>query len=304
MSHSPYVLGIDIGGSFTDSIALNTTTGEIRTAKASTTHGRFVEGIERSVEALGIELSNVDRIIHGSTICTNALIEGKYARTGFIGTKGFSDEFDIQRMVRRWGKTTWSSIYDLHQKKPAAFIPRHLRREVDERVIYPGTVIKNLDLEEAKQVTDELVTNEVEAIAICFLWSTVFPEHEQRVKAAIESAYPSLYVCTSTEVAPVVREYERMVTTAVNASLMPLMKDYLVNVEKELRSQGFRGVLYLMQSHGGIALPGVLKEKPILTLRSGPVAGVVATNQLGRILKRRRVISCDIGGTSTEPLSF
>jgi N-methylhydantoinase A/oxoprolinase/acetone carboxylase beta subunit len=121
MPHSPYVLGIDIGGSFTDSIALNTTTGEIRTAKASTTHRRFVEGIERSVEALGIELSNVARIVHGSTICTNALIEGKYARTGFIGTKGFSDEFDIQRMVRRWGKTAWSSIYDLHQKKPAAF---------------------------------------------------------------------------------------------------------------------------------------------------------------------------------------
>ena len=300
MSHSPYVLGIDIGGSFTDSIALNTTTGEIRTAKASTTHGRFIEGIERSVEALGIELSNVARIVHGSTICTNALIEGKYARTGFIGTKGFSDEFDIQRMVRRWGRTAWSSIYDLHQKKPAAFIPRHLRREVDERVVYPGTVIKDLDLEQAKQVTDELITNEVEAIAICLLWSTVFPEHEQQVKAAIEAAYPSLYVCTSTEVAPVVREYERMVTTAVNASLMPLMKDYLVNVEKELRTQGFRGVLYLMQSHGGIALPAVLKEKPILTLRSGPVAGVVATNQLGRILKRRRVISCDIGGTSTD----
>lgn len=299
-SAMPYVLGIDIGGSFTDSIALNTLTGEIRTAKASTTHAHFVEGIERSVEALGIELGNVAQIVHGSTICTNALIEGKHARTGFIGTKGFSDEFDIQRMVRRWGKTAWSSIYDLHQKKPAAFVPRHLRQEVDERVIYPGTVIKKLDLEEVKKVTDELVRHKVEAIAICLLWSTIHPDHEQQVKSAIQRDHPSLYVCNSTEVAPVVREYERMVTTAVNASLMPLMKDYLVNMEKELRAQGFRGVLYLMQSHGGIALPAVLQEKPILTLRSGPVAGVVATNQLARILRRRRVISCDIGGTSTD----
>lgn len=299
-SAAPYILGIDIGGSFTDSIALNAVTGEIHTAKAFTTHGRFVEGIERSVQALGIMLSEVGQIVHGSTICTNALIERKYARTGFIGTKGFSDEFDIQRMVRRWGKTAWSSIYDLHQKKPAAFVPRHLRREVDERVTYPGTVIRKLDVQEARKMTEELIAAKVEAIAICFLWSTIFPEHEEQVKKAIQMDHPSLYVCTSSEVAPVVREYERMVTTAVNASLMPLMKNYVVNLEKELRAHGFRGVLYLMQSHGGIALPAVLRERPILTLRSGPVAGVVATNRLGHTLKRRRLISCDIGGTSTD----
>lgn len=300
LSVAPYILGIDIGGSFTDSIALNTDTGVIHTAKASTTRERFVEGIERSVQALGIKLSEVAQIVHGSTICTNALIEGKHACTGFIGTKGFSDEFDIQRMVRRWGKTAWSSIYDLHQQKPAAFILRRLRREVDERVAYPGTVIKKLDLQEARVVAEELVAAGAEAIAICFLWSSILPAHELQVKKAIEQDYPSLYVCTSFEVAPVVREYERMVTTAVNASLMPLMKNYITDVEKELSSHGFRGVLYLMQSHGGIALPSVLKAKPILTLRSGPVAGVIATNQLGRRLRRRRLISCDIGGTSTD----
>ncbi len=297
---APYVLGIDIGGSFTDSIALHTGTGEIRTAKAPTTHARYVEGILKSVATLGIKLSEIAHIVHGSTICTNALIEGKHARTGFIATKGFSDEFDIQRMVRRWGKTAWSSIYDLHQKKPPAFIPRHLRRELDERVIYPGTVIRELDLPEAQKVTEELIAADVEAIGICFLWSTILPDHEQRVKEVIEKKHPSVYVCISSEVAPVVREYERMVTTAVNASLMPLMKTYACGLENELRSHGFAGVLYMMQSHGGIALPAVLNEKPILTLRSGPVAGVVATNQLGRELKRNRLISCDIGGTSTD----
>jgi len=302
MSHSrtPYILGIDIGGSFTDSIALNTDTGDFRAAKAPTTPGRFVEGIENSVRALGISLSHVARIVHGSTICTNALIEGKCARTGFIGTKGFSDEFDIQRMVRRWGKTSWSSIYDLHQKKPPAFIPRHLRREVHERVIYPGTVIQKLEPQEARQIVEELVAAGVEAVAICFLWSTIFSEHEQQVKKIIEKEHPSLNTCVSWQVAPVVREYERMVTTAVNASLMPLMRNYISSVEQDLQALGFRGVLYLMQSHGGIGLPFVLKEKPILTLRSGPVAGVVATSQLGRALKRNRLISCDIGGTSTD----
>jgi N-methylhydantoinase A len=299
-SAPPYTLGIDIGGTFTDSIALNRETGQILTAKAPTTPGRFVEGILASTKALGIKLSEVAHIVHGSTICTNALIEGKQARTGFIGTKGFSDEFDIQRMVRRWGATAWSSIYDLHQKKPAGFIPRHLRKEVDERVIYPGTVIQKLDPQDARKAIEELVAAKAEAVAVCFLWSTILPAHEELVRRLVANEFPSLYVCTSSDVAPVVREYERMVTTAVNASLMPLMKNYLSGLEDELRAHGFGGALYLMQSHGGIAMPAVLKEKPILTLRSGPVAGVVASKQLGLALKRNRIISCDIGGTSTD----
>ncbi|MBV9086676.1 MAG: hypothetical protein JOY79_04270, partial [Acidobacteriaceae bacterium] len=116
-SGAAYLLGIDIGGTFTDVIALNSHTGEIQSAKAPTTPGRFVAGILDSVNALGISLGEVAQIVHGSTTCTNALIEHKNARTGFLGTKGFSDEFDIQRMIRRWSKTSWSAIYDLHQKK-------------------------------------------------------------------------------------------------------------------------------------------------------------------------------------------
>ena len=184
----PYILGIDIGGTFTDVIALHTETGQVRSAKSPTTPARFVEGILNSVKSLGISLGEIGQIIHGSTICTNALIEHKQARTGFIGTKGFSDEFDIQRMVRRWSKTPWSAIYDLHQVKPPPFVPRYLRKEVDERVIYPGRVLKALDPEEARARALELQRAGVAVIAVCFLWSPVYAEHEKRVKQIIQEA--------------------------------------------------------------------------------------------------------------------
>jgi N-methylhydantoinase A len=301
MASSPrYVVGIDIGGTFTDVIALNVETGHTVSAKTPTTPGRFVVGVANSVKALGISLQEVDQIIHGSTTCTNALIERKHAKTGFIGTQGFSDEFDIQRMIRRWSKNSWSAIYDLHQKKPAPFVPRHLRRELDERVAYPGVVVKALDLDEVRCKTKELIEAGATSLAVCLLWSTANSTHERRVKELLDGEFKGVYVSISSEVAPVVREYERMVTTAVNASLMPVMTGYLATIKEELAALGFRGSLLLMQSHGGVADPDVLKERPILTLRGGPVAGVVASNSLGKTLGKRRLISCDIGGTSCD----
>jgi N-methylhydantoinase A len=295
-----YLLGIDIGGTFTDVIALNIHTGETRSAKAPTTPGHFVGGILDSVDALGISLTDVSHIVHGSTTCTNALIEHKNALTGFLGTQGFSDEFDIQRMIRRWSKTSWSAIYDLHQKKPAPFVPRYLRRELDERIAYPGVVVKELDEEEVRREGRQLVQSGASAIAVCLLWATANSRHESRVKTILREEFADVPISISSEVAPVVREYERMVTTAVNASLMPIMSEYLGNVEQELRSLGFRGSLLLMQSHGGVAEPHVLRDRPIFTLRGGPVAGVVAANHLGKQLGKSRLISCDIGGTSCD----
>ena len=301
MASSPrYVLGIDIGGTFTDVIALNLETGHTISAKTPTTPGRFVAGVAKSIKSLGISLPQVDQIIHGSTTCTNALIEHKHAKTGFFGTKGFSDEFDIQRMIRRWSRNPWSAIYDLHQKKPAPFVDRRLRRELDERVAYPGLVVKALNLDEVRSKAKELIEAGASSLAVCLLWSTANSTHERQIKELLLREFKSVYVSISSEVAPVVREYERMVTTAVNASLMPVMTDYLATIKKEFAALGFRGSLLLMQSHGGVADPDVLKERPILTLRGGPVAGVVATNDLGKTLGKRRLISCDIGGTSCD----
>ena len=300
MAESHYVLGIDIGGTFTDVLAVDLQTGALTAAKVPTEPADLVEGITAGVSALDLELSQVTRIVHGSTTCTNALIEGKQARTGFIGTKGFSDEFDIQRMVRRWAQTPRAAIYDLHQPKPSPFVPRSLRREVTERTLHTGAIEEPLDLYELEAATQELIEEGIEALAICFLWSPVNARHEELAKDQVARVVPNGYVSISTEVAPVVREYERMVTTAVNASLLPVLGDYLRSVDQSLRARGFIGHLLLMQSHGGVSGPDRLRDRPVLTLRGGPVGGAVAAAFLARTIGRPQVISCDIGGTSCD----
>jgi len=294
------VLGIDVGGTFTDVIALDRSTGEVRTAKAPTRPERLVEGIADGLRAVSVDLAEAALIVHGSTTCTNALLEGKQARTGFIGTKGFTDELDIQRMARRWSATPWSAIYDLQQEKPPPYVPRRLRRGIRERVTHSGEVLSSLDRDEVAGCADELRDEGVEAIAVCFLWSTANPEHEHEAGRVIEERCPDIAVSVSADVAPVVREYERMVTTAVNASLLPLFGEYLAQVEDELRKLGFGGDLFLMQSSGGVARPAALVRRPVVTLNSGPVGGAVAAAALARRLGRPAAIACDIGGTSTD----
>jgi N-methylhydantoinase A len=300
VSEARHILGIDIGGTFTDVLAVDVKTGGLSVAKVPTVPGSLVDGIVAGVEELGLELGAVSRIVHGSTTCTNALIEGTQAPTGFIGTRGFSDEFDIQRMARRWAKTPRAAIYDLHQVKPAPFVPRRLRREVDERTTFSGEIVEPLDVGQLDEAARTLIAHGAEAIAICFLWSPVNDSHERQAKARLGNLVPSGFVSISTEVAPVIREYERMVTTAVNASLLPVLGGYLQSVDERLRDHGFHGRLLLMQSHGGVSGPDALRDLPVLTLRGGPVGGAVAASFLARRLERPRAISCDIGGTSCD----
>jgi N-methylhydantoinase A len=300
VSEAGHILGIDIGGTFTDVLAVDVDTGVLSAAKVPTVPGSLVDGIASGVEELGLELGAVTRIVHGSTVCTNALIEGKQATTGFIGTRGFSDEFDIQRMARRWATTPRAAIYDLHQIKPAPFVPRRLRREVDERTLFSGEITEPLDTGQLDEAARALTAQGVEAIALCFLWSPVNDAHERAAKAHLANLVPNGFVSISTEVAPLIREYERMVTTAVNASLLPVFGGYLHSVDDRLAEHGFRGRLLLMQSHGGVSGPEQLRDLPVLTLRSGPVGGAVAASFLARRLSRPLVISCDIGGTSCD----
>ena len=300
MKDARRILGIDIGGTFTDVLAVDLETGVLSAAKVPTVPRSLVDGIVSGVEELGLELGEVSRIVHGSTTCTNALIEGKQATTGFIGTRGFSDEFDIQRMARRWAMTPRAAIYDLHQVKPAPFVPRRLRREVDERTLFSGEIAEPLDISQLDEAARALTAQGAEAIAICFLWSPVNDVHERQAKAHLAKLVPNGFLSISTEVAPLIREYERMVTTAVNASLLPVFGGYLHSVDDRLKEHGFRGRLLLMQSHGGVSGPEQLRDLPVLTLRGGPVGGAVAASFLARTLERPRVISCDIGGTSCD----
>jgi N-methylhydantoinase A len=294
------VLGVDIGGTFTDVIALDEEHGTVCSNKVPTIKKMLVEGVSRGTSALDLEWGVIDRVVHGTTICTNALIEHTQATTGFIGTQGFTDEFDIQRMVRRWGRTPQASIYDFHQRKPDPFVPRYLRRGVQERVVYPGVVLEAPDDDALVKCAEELAAEGAEALAVCFLWSSANAANEQRAKEVLAHRFPGLAISISSDVAPVVREYERMVTTAVNASLLPLLGDYLRTVEDELAALGFRGELQLMQSHGGVARPSAVAIRPILTMRSGPVGGAVAAAQLARRLERKAIVACDIGGTSCD----
>jgi N-methylhydantoinase A len=294
------LVGVDIGGTFTDVIAFDPIEGTVRTAKAETTPDALVEGISRGVASLALDWEPLSRLVHGTTICTNALIERTHACTGFIGTRGFTDAFDIQRMARRWAATPQAAIYDFHQRKPDPFVARRLRREVGERVVYPGVVVEPLDDDELTERAAELVEQGAQALAVCFLWSSANPANEQRAKEVLERRFAGMPISISSEISPVVREYDRMVTTAVNASLLPVLSRYLDTVASELSELGFRGELMLMQSHGGIAHPNTVAPRPVLMLRSGPVGGAVAAARLAQALERRAVLACDIGGTSTD----
>jgi N-methylhydantoinase A len=300
MNGAEMVLGIDVGGTFTDVISVDPETGAVAASKSPTRPGAMLEGIRAAVDGLDVSWDGVSGVVHGTTICTNALIERTQARTGFIGTRGFTDEFDIQRMARRWAATPQACVYDFHQRKPDPVIPRHLRRGVLERMAYPGVVVTELDEQGLNECAQELADEGVEALAVCFLWSSANPAHEQRAKELLRSAFPGLDVSISADVAPVVREYERMVTTAVNASLMPIMSRYLTTIQRDLQALGFGGELMLMQSHGGITSPETLAGRPALTLRSGPVGGAVAAAWLARSLDLRTALACDIGGTSCD----
>ena len=300
MNGAEVVLGIDVGGTFTDVISVDPESGAVAASKSPTRPKAMLEGIRGAVDELAISWDAVSGVVHGTTICTNALIERTQARTGFIGTRGFTDEFDIQRMARRWAATPQACVYDFHQRKPDPVIPRHLRRGVVERMAYPGVIVTELDEQGLNECARELADQGVEALAVCFLWSSANPAHEQRAKELLESAFPGLDVSISADVAPVVREYERMVTTAVNASLMPTMSRYLATIQRDLLALGFDGELMLMQSHGGITSPETLAARPVLTLRSGPVGGAVAAAWLARSLDLRTALACDIGGTSCD----
>ena len=166
--------------------------------------------------------------------------------------------------------------------------------------MYPGVVLEAPDDDALVKCAEELAAEGAEALAVCFLWSSANAANEQRAKEVLAHRFPGLAISISSDVAPVVREYERMVTTAVNASLLPLLGDYLRTVEDELAALGFRGELQLMQSHGGVARPSAVAIRPILTMRSGPVGGAVAAAQLARRLERKAIVACDIGGTSCD----
>ncbi len=292
-----YRLGVDIGGTFTDLVVIDEASGAVRVGKLLTTPKDPAQGVEtgivRLLEEMGASPRAVGSLIHGTTLATNALIERKGARTALITTRGFRDALEIGREGRY-------DMYDLFIDPPSPLAPRHLRREVDERLLADGSVMKPLDEAGAREIIRDLLAEGVEAVAVCLLHAYLNPAHELRLGALLREMAPSLPVSCSSEVVPEIREYERASTTVANVYVMPLMAKYVEDLERKLADLGIGGQLYIMLSSGGIALPGTAKRVPIRLVESGPAAGALAAARAARLAGESRLLSFDMGGTTAK----
>jgi N-methylhydantoinase A len=290
-------IGVDIGGTFTDLVIVDETSGAIRVGKVLTTPKDPAHGVEHGVQSLldeaGLDGARVHAVAHGTTLATNALIERKGARTALLTTEGFRDALEIRHEGRY-------DMYDLLIDPPAPLVPRHLRREVPERLLPDGGVLRPLDEDAAQQVIAELLDAGVEAVAICLLHAYLNPVHERRLAALVREAAPHLAVSCSSDVVPEIREYERTSTTTANVYVVPLMARYLEDLERRLRDLRIPGQLYIMQSSGGIALPPLARRLPIRLVESGPAAGALAAAQAARERGDARLLSFDMGGTTAK----
>src|SRR5216110_1317809 len=293
----PARLGVDIGGTFTDLVVIDEATGTARVGKVLTTPKDPAHGVEEGIHALldeaGVSSGEVRAVVHGTTLATNALIEKKGARTALLTTEGFRDALEIGREGRY-------DMYDLFIDPPPPLVPRHLRREVPERLLADGSIARALDEVAARRALAELAKDGVEALAICLLHAYVNPAHESRLAALAREAIPEVFVACSSEVVPEIREYDRTSTTCANAYVAPLMARYLEDLERRLTGLGIPGQLYIMQSSGGIALPPFARRLPVRLVESGPAAGALAAAQAARERREPRLLSFDMGGTTAK----
>jgi N-methylhydantoinase A/oxoprolinase/acetone carboxylase beta subunit/N-methylhydantoinase B/oxoprolinase/acetone carboxylase alpha subunit len=290
-------LGVDVGGTFTDLVVIDESTGSLRVGKVLTTPKDPAHAVEAgSVSLLGeaaVAVADVRAVVHGTTLATNALIERKGARTALLTTEGFRDAVEIRHEGRY-------DMYDLFIEPPAPLVPRHLRREVPERLLADGSVLRPLDEEVARRVIRAVLDEGVEAVAICLLHAYVNPVHERRLAELVREFSPALPVSCSSDVVPEIREYERASTTAANVYVAPLMARYIADLESRLVERSISGQLYIMQSSGGIALPPVARRLPIRLVESGPAAGALAAAQAARQRGELRMLSFDMGGTTAK----
>jgi N-methylhydantoinase A len=292
-----YRLGIDIGGTFTDATLINETTGEIHLAKVSSTPADpavgFLAVTQRILAAHQVAPAAVTFVVHGATVATNAIIEGKIARTGFVTTDGFRDLLEIARQIR-------PTLYDLQFEKPKPLAPRYLCFGVPERLDAQGQTLLPLDEAAVQQVGEALRREGVAAVAVCLLHAYRNPIHEQRVAALLQPLLPGVPISLSSEIAPEFREYTRASTTVINAALQPVVARYLARIEEELHTAGIPAELLLMQSSGGVYTFAEAQRKPVFMVESGPAAGVIAAAYTGELLGYAEIISFDMGGTTAK----
>lgn len=292
-----YMLGVDVGGTFTDFSLYNTDTKEIRNFKRSSTPDdpsrAIVSGIIQILEECGIAPDEVSFLGHGTTVATNALIEKKGARTGLITTYGFKDLMEIGNQKR-------PSLYNLLKDKPESLIVPGCKCEVRERIMHDGTVKLPLNEEDVRNAVSFLKEQKVDSIAVCTLFSFINPVHEKRIKEIISEEFPEAYVTISSELVNEFREYPRMSTTVLNSYLGPVMKKYVRNFENSVKEVGIETKPYVTQSNGSIISIAETIDYPIKTAVSGPSAGAVGASYLSGLSDEHKIITFDMGGTSAD----
>jgi N-methylhydantoinase A len=283
-------VAFDIGGTFTDVIVIGDD-GEITTTKVLSLLDRVGEDIIACIRPLA-HLQEVECFVHGTTIASNAIIEGNTAPTALITTRGFRDNLEM-RGERR------PNVQDPNWIRGRALVPRRLRLELSERILGDGTIEQELNPDEARALLRTLTAEPLQAIAVCFINSYLNPVHEQQLRSLIvaESGLDAA-VCLSSEIYPQIREYDRTSTTVINASLIPVVGRYLNHVEKHLAAYSDR--LLIMQSNGGIMSAQAARRKPAYMIESGPAAGVLAAARLAREANLDKVLSFDMGGTTAK----
>lgn len=292
-----YMIGVDVGGTFTDLSVFNTETEHIFNYKLSSTphdpSQAIVDGIRTLLELLEIQAGQISYLAHGTTVATNALIEKKGARIGIITTQGLKDLMEIG-----WQKRP--NLYDLLRPKAQSIIAPGLKCEVPERILADGTIKTPLDEQAVIRVIQYLKKQKVQAIAVCTLFSYLNPVHENRIKELIREHFPEVYVSVSHELVHEFREYSRMSTTALNAYLGPVMKEYVRHFEQSVKNVGVQVAPYVTQSNGSIISISETIDCPIKTAVSGPSAGVIGAAYLGKLCGVDNIITFDMGGTSID----
>ena len=296
-SQAGFRIGVDIGGTFTDIVALGAD-GSVLTRKVSSTPEDYglgiLDGLDAVLREAGIAPADVDDVVHATTVATNAVLEGKGAKTGLVTTAGFRDVLEMRRI-------RVPDMYNLDYRKPVPLVPRRLRREVVERMGPRGEVRTALDEGSVRGAARRLREEGVEAVAVALLHAYANPAHELRVAEILRDEMPAeTFVSCSHDVLPEIREYERTSTTNVNALLGPIVSQYLATLAARLQALGIAKPLQIMQSNGGLMSARRAADTPARILESGPAAGVIAAARVGRLAGSENLITLDMGGTTAK----
>ncbi len=292
MTASRFVVGVDVGGTFTDIFALDQETGRVTTAKTPSTLDDQSRGFVEGISSLVPDFADIATVVHGTTTGTNALLERKGAPTGIITTEGFRDVLEMRRRDRpsTWG--LWGSYEPV--------VPRDARLEVHERMLADGTVLEAPDRAEVQEAARKLVGKGCKAVCVFFINGYANDANERAAVEAVREVWPNDHVTAATEILPEIREFERLSTAALNAYLQPVVSSYLDRLDRALKARGFAGDLLIVQSNGGVMAVETAKAQPVRTALSGPAAGVRAAQAIAAAAGFPDVITCDLGGTSFD----